>query len=454
MKKPFISIALGLTAMFAVSCSGGSEEGGARMEGRLTVADSVDQSGDYSGIGVTVVREDSAGAITDTLFHQVTDSTGRFAGMAKVPAQNRYPLSITRNQSELARVPLYLSADDTVRVTGDLANLQQTLDIHSREHEALELFQRMNRTIGRVRIYAQAGRISADSLSQEMNKWSGLYWEVYERYPTTIAGKMAATESIRILNTQDPDSMMLRLNQVRADDDLVGLAATYGKDYLAQDQGLDHALAYLDTLQQMTEGSQASMRIRMERIKLLYDSARVETAQNLLTDFQNSYPDNPTARNWSEAIQYDLDYLAPGDTIPEFSFGTNGGTVSRESLLGTPYILEITSLASRTYQQQFDRTVVIHSIYRNYGLQVVTLPLDESQVTIEGFFEERVQPWPVAQAGAYDRQELVNRFNIRGTPTRFLVDRQGRIVRRYVGTEFRDIIQGIQTLINNEGPAS
>lgn len=454
MKKPLLSAALALAAFTAVSCSGGSQQDGARIEGTITVADSVDQSGDYSGIGITVVREDTAGIVTDTLFHQVSDSAGYFGGRARVPAQSRYPLSITRNQRELARVPLYLSAGDTVRVTGDLANLQQTLDIDSREHQALELFQRMNRTIGRVRIFAQAGRISADSLTQEMNKWSDLYWEVYDRHPTTIAGKMAATESIRLLNTQDPDSMMLRLKQVRQEDDLVGLAATYGKDHLAQERGLDYALSYLDTLQQMTQGSEASMRIRMERIKLLYDSARVETAQNLLTDFQSTYSDHPTARNWSEAIQYDLDYLAPGDTIPDFSFGTNGGTVSRESLMGTPYILEITPLANRLYQQQFDRTVVIHSIYRNYGLRFVTLPLDESQVTIDGFFEERVQPWPVANAGAYDRQELVDRFNIRNTPTRFLVDRQGRIVRKYVGTEFRDIIQGIQTLINNEGPAS
>jgi thioredoxin-related protein len=83
-------------------------------------------------------------------------------------------------------------------------------------------------------------------------------------------------------------------------------------------------------------------------------------------------------------------------------------------------------------------------------LEVVTLPLDENQVTVDAFFEERVKPWPVADAKAFDRQELLKKFNIRMIPTRFLIDEDGQIIRKYVGNEFDDVIQGIQKIINKD----
>jgi hypothetical protein len=35
-------------------------------------------------------------------------------------------------------------------------------------------------------------------------------------------------------------------------------------------------------------------------------------------------------------------------------------------------------------------------------------------------------------------------------PTRFLVDENGQIIRKYVGNEFDDVIQGIQKIINKD----
>ena len=108
------------------------------------------------------------------------------------------------------------------------------------------------------------------------------------------------------------------------------------------------------------------------------------------------------------------------------------------------------------YQNQFDRSVVIHSIYKTHGLQFVTIPLDTSQVTVDAFFQERVKPWPVAVAQAFDQEKLLKEFNIQVVPTRFLINREGEIVRKYVGREFDDVIQDIQTITKNKGkePAS
>ena len=446
LKYFFIVLIVGVLSW---GCSGESETKTAHISGSFTVSDSIDTSGDFSGIGFTIIQKDSANVDADTLYHAVTDSNGSFSGMATFQEKRRYPFLVSRNNRNLARGGVILAEDDSVFVTGQLPNIRQTLNIASREHDALETYQRLGKNFQRVMQVARAGQLKGDTLQEELQKWTNLYWDVYEEEEGTFASNFAAREAIKILESFDKPQMMNRIRIVDDQDDLSDLGATFGKRYMAENKGLDSALVYLDSLSQMTESANNSKYIARERIKLLYDSARVEQAQQELTAFKEAYPEDSTS-NWVESMSYDINYLSPGDSIPKFEFSQNGKVISRDSLSGTPYILEVTRLSNQLYQQQFDRTVVIHSIYKNYGLEVVTLPLDENQVTVDAFFEERVKPWPVADAKAFDRQELLKKFNIRMIPTRFLVDENGQIIRKYVGNEFDDVIQGIQKIINKD----
>lgn len=437
-------------------CSSEQETRSAHVSGNFTVSDTIDSSGDFSGIGLTIIQKDSANADADTLYHAVTDTNGSFSGMVTFSEKRRYPFIISRNNRNFARGGIILAENDSVFITGQLPNVSETLNISSREHNAMDTFQRLGKNFRRVMQLARSGQIKGDTLRDELQKWTNLYWDVYEDEKGTFASNFAAREAIKILESFDKPQMMNRIRAVDDHDDLSDLGATFGKRYIANNKGLDSALVYLDSLAKSTESANSSKRIVREEIKLLYDSARVDKAQQKLTAFKDAYPKDSTS-NWVESMSYDLNYLSPGDTIPQFQFSHNGKVISRDTLSGTPYILEITQMSNRLYQEQFDRTVVIHSIYKNYGLQVVTLPLDESQVTVDAFFEERVKPWPVADAQAFDRDQLLEKFNIRMIPTRFLVDENGKIIRKYVGNEFDDVIRGIQKIINkdnNEEPAS
>lgn len=451
-KRLFLVLLIGMVSW---GCSGKAGPQQAHISGNLTVADSIDATHDFSGIGLTIIQRDSANADADTLFHTMTDTSGRFSGKVEFQEKRRYPMIISRNDKNLAQVGVILADGDSLRVTGQLPNLRKTISISSREHNAMAQYERVTNGFQRVMRFARAGKVTGDTLRQELQKWSNLYWEVYQGNEGTIASQMAARDAIRILQGLDNQQMMNRVHEVEGIDALSDLGATYGKQYVASNRGLDATLAYLDSLAGITEAKDKLRRINMEQIKLLYDSARVEAAKEKLADFKKRYPNDESSKQWVESISYDLNYLSPGDSIPNFRFTENGKTISRDSLLGKPYILEITRLSNKLYQNQFDRTVVIQSIYKNYGLQVVTIPLDKSQITIDAFFEERVKPWPVADAQAFDRDSLVKKFNIRFIPTRFLVDRSGKIVRKYVGNEYQDVINGIQTITKQDKePAS
>ncbi|NGP87011.1 TlpA family protein disulfide reductase [Fodinibius halophilus] len=448
-------LGLAFLGLMALACSSESGIKKAHISANFSVADSIQESDDYSGIGVAVVKKDSVNANADTLFYATTDSSGKFSGDVTFEKKRRYPTIISRHDTNLGRVGIILADGDSIRISGTLPTLEESFSISSPEHDAMKSYERLNKNFSRIQKYAQAGLLKGDSLRQEYLKFSDIYWDLYADKKGTFASELAGRRAIQLLQGIDNQKMMARLRAVQSQDRFSDVGATIGKNYIAKTRGLDPALSYLDTLNDITENKNKLMHINMERIKLLYDSARVDVAKKELEAFKEQFSKDLRPQDWIESMNYDLNYLSPGDTIPQFTFMDNGQKISRKSLVGTPYILEITDLSNKLYQSQFDRTVAIHSIYKNFGLQVVTLPLNQSQVTVNAFFEERVKPWPVADAQSFDRQKLLEKFNIRLVPTRFLIDRKGKIIRKYVGSEYQDIINGLRTLIKKEKkPAS
>ncbi|MGM0588809.1 MAG: TlpA family protein disulfide reductase [Bacteroidota bacterium] len=445
-----IWILLPILAWLGVGCSSSPDHLEAPIRGTVTVDSTVDQSQNYEGIGLTIIRKDSSNADADTLFHAITDSTGFFSGLARFQQKGQYPLLVSRNNNQLGRVPIILSHKDTVEIQGSLPEINNSFEIDSYENNAFEVYQRVKKGFSRVALYARAGAIQADSLPGEIKKWSDLYWSVYEDYESTIAGKLAAVDAVRLLETYDSEQLLEKVRILEQDKELVGVAARKGKEAIAETEGLDEAVQYLNELKARDISRDMEMRIDMERIKLLYDSARVDEAQAELAEFQQNYTDMTDAKDWAKYIGYDLEYLAPGDTLPDFTVATlNGDTLSNASFRDQAFILEISSLSNGLYQRQYDRMLAIFQIYKNYGLQMVTIPLDPSPRTIEGFFEERVRLWAFAQAQSMDRDTILDQFNINRTPVRFLVDKNGKIVRKYVGNEIEDIVKGLQKAFDN-----
>src|SRR5690625_5661993 len=79
---------------------------------------------------------------------------------------------------------------------------------------------------------------------------------------------------------------------------------------------------------------------------------------------------------------------------------------------GTPYMVEITRFDNALYQQQYDRTIAIYQIYRNYGLEIITIPVSTSRITMDAFFEERSQFWKVVERSEEHTSELQSRGHL------------------------------------------
>ncbi len=109
-------------------------------------------------------------------------------------------------------------------------------------------------------------------------------------------------------------------------------------------------------------------------------------------------------------------------------------------------MLEITRFDNALYQDQYDRTVAIYQIYRNFDLEIITVPVSVSDVMFSAFFEERNRLWSFVRPNSFDTEALVERLNLNRVPTRFLVDSDGTIIGRYIGTEYDNILDGLQRI--------
>ncbi len=438
-----------LLVAFITNCSNEPELKKAFIDGKITVADSVDNSKDYSGIQLIITYQESVDNPIDTIFNKSSDIKGVLKGKVEFPQKGVYPVFIKRNGNDLATTQFILADNDTLRFTGELPGLDQNFELDSREQRAMNTFNRIDQGFKRVAAYIGAGSIEDSLIYDEVLKWSDLFWEVTQKNRNTIAASLSASESIRLLNIIDKEVMLSKIDEALRNDEMIFAAVNYGFPFISDRDGLESGLRYLDSLSNLTENEEFILGLDQKKIEVLYDSSRIEEAKSALENFEKTYKNKVNAMQWAKNIGYDLAYLAPGFRVPDFSFVTQeGDSVNSTKMIGKPYIIEITPVASRLYQDQYDRTVVLHQIYQNYDLEIFTIPLDRSEITVNAFFEERVRHWDVASFGSFDIQKLIETFNVTDVPTRILVDQNGNIVRKYVTTEFTDVIQGMNSVIN------
>ncbi len=454
----FKSFILFLAAsMLVLSCAREAEEAEVKktayVTGKITVDETLDTSGDYSGIHLLSTIRLDANRI-DTLFHAVTDSAGNFSGPAVMDQDDVYTVVVSRNQNTFGIANLIFADGDTISITGRLPDLNETLEISSGENDVLQSLERVENNFSRIVNFINAGAIPQDSIHIEIEKWSDIYWQLFDENPGSHAAQLAGESAVSILRGWNDSLMVQRKSKLLERYNRVTTGTRHILvEFYAETEGLSRALEFIDELKARTPRPSDHMQLEIERIELLYDSARTSEATRLLENFRETYAGNSTAMDWAESMSYDLEFLAPGSPFPELSFRlTVGDTISTTDLHGKPFLLEITRFDNTLYQQQYDRTVAIYQIYRNFELEIITVPLESSEVMLNAFFEERSKLWNVVQPDSFDADELIELLNLNRVPTRFLVNSDGSIIRRYIGNEYEDVVRGLQRIgtLNND----
>ncbi|MDX1590910.1 MAG: hypothetical protein R3283_03045 [Balneolaceae bacterium] len=440
-----------VTAFILTGCGQNPDDSAYRavIKGSVTVDEELDSSGDNGGIELLITIPSTSQQGPDTLFYAVTDSTGQFNGIAHFDEPSLYRMAVLRNDNLFGFQGLVLADGDTISYSATLPDIGTTSELQSRENDIYRDLERVDRNFNRVARFINAGAVSADSVEIELNKWSDIYWDVYERYPGTYASMIAGNSAVTVAGGWNDSLMVNRANRVLETEGFLRRSSREAMaQFFAESGGIEDVLQFYDRLESLAETEERLMELKIDRIELLYDSAMTMEANRYLEEFRNAYSDNQFAMEWADNKSYDLEFLTPGTPFPDFSFITiSGDSISTMDLQDSPYLMEITRLDNSLYQQQYDRTVAIHQIYSNFGLNIITIPLAANEVTMQAFYEERGVLWNVISPDSFQADSLIERYNVNQVPTRFLVNDQGELVRRYVGNEYDDIVRGLQSII-------
>jgi len=123
----------------------------------------------------------------------------------------------------------------------------------------------------------------------------------------------------------------------------------------------------------------------------------------------------------------------PAPKAPDVAFTTiTGKHVAMQDLRGKVVLVKFWATSCVTCVKQMPDTIANFEQYRDQGFETVAVAMSYDPPNyVLNFTETRKLPFMVALD---TKGELAQAFgNVRLTPTAFLIDKQGRIVKRYLG---------------------
>lgn len=128
----------------------------------------------------------------------------------------------------------------------------------------------------------------------------------------------------------------------------------------------------------------------------------------------------------------------PAPSAPQVTFELlDGKTVSMQDLKGKVVLVKFWATSCVTCVKQMPDTIKAYQTYGPTDYETIAVAMQYDPVNyVETFARSRNLPFPVA----VDRSgEVARAFgDVRLTPTAFLIDKEGRILKRYLGEYDRD----------------
>lgn len=448
--KQLLSIAILLPLMLLTSCAGKAQETGhsAIVKGNITVDESLDDSGDYSGFEVSIVtyRQD----MEQQVYSAVTDVAGYFEGTAEFPEKSEYVLLVSRNENRLASTVVVLADGEEITLDAKFPDFNNNHSISSPENDAYNVYQRLQRQFDRIVLHINSGQVAEQDIDNQFETWTNLFWQVREDYPGTLAASRATASALEILSGWDDEEALRRIEETADDNLLTETALSVGVFANLRLHGADEAIEYLDNLKVRTNNVDQQIQIDITMIELMYDSSRVASAKERVAQFERDYRNQlDQYENWLQSIKYDLDVLAPGLAFPSLELsGLDDAIISNDRLSGSYVMLEVVRFDSRNYQAMYPEMLNLYEQLHADNVEFVTIPAHDSQVTVTAFFSERDRKWLVANAGEYQSKNIPEKLNVGQYPVRFLIDTEGKIIKKYYDVGYENLLADLLELID------
>lgn len=125
------------------------------------------------------------------------------------------------------------------------------------------------------------------------------------------------------------------------------------------------------------------------------------------------------------------DSLAPGTPFPDFQESDLAGNpLSISKFKGKVVLIDFWATWCPPCVMQMPDIQKAYNKFHDQGLEVVGVSLDDEKGKLEQFLKARKIPWPQFFDGKHWQNKLAVKYGINQTPTTFLVDKDGKIIKK------------------------
>ncbi len=449
----FLYLAVGMLLLATTACRKTREDEKpvhGYLSGVITVADSIDASTDYAGFEVLVV--DNTSGDVDTLGIAYTDSTGAFSLDLHAPYRGIFPLLISRNGTMLLTDELAVADGDSGSVRLRFPQRHKLILVRGSVENgawrayrnAKELHTRTLASLLQPDVYDQ------EKISMAIRQTANLMWGLEKPYPGTIGARVAAAESILMLDGWDDALLVERARSLPLDKASLIEVARAARRAQARLAGQEAALALVYGFLGNAKDPELRAGLKSEIILAHMDSLERDAALEAAHKLAREAPSEQWVK-WADRAIYELDNLMPGMPAPGFIAEDVGGLpVTLDSLRGQIVVLEFYAPTNQLFLQDLALRNQLFETVAPLPVKVVSISVHPDPAINEAFLEGRNIPGIHIFAEGGRDGALARLYNVNVLPTRYVIDPAGKIFSKYFGNALvpvqRDILLLLQAM--------
>jgi thiol-disulfide isomerase/thioredoxin len=155
----------------------------------------------------------------------------------------------------------------------------------------------------------------------------------------------------------------------------------------------------------------------------------------ILKNLNQKYPWFKDARDMKAEMEDKIaqaNLLKPGMPVPVVSYPDNNGKMQGfEQYKGKYLLVDFWASWCGPCRQAVPKVKELYAKYKDKGLDVVSISIDDNKKAWEKAMEEEGMPWQ--QWLRPDKNETMKKFLFSGIPTLYIIDKEGKIVGSYIG---------------------
>lgn len=416
------------------------------LEGRFTLSAAVDSVPDYSGFEVLVVSND--GEQVDTLGIALTDSTGAFQLDIEAPDRGLYPLFVSRGGGVLSVDELAVADGDSATVQAEYPLTNRSLRIRSVENAAWAAYRNTKaQHNSRLVELLRNGQYHDETVRRSVAQTTMIFWSMRNTFPHTIGAELASAEAVMMMSDWDDSLAVAWALDISPDNANYAGVTRAARQAQARLAGQAAALQLVRDFQDKATDDDLRAQVQTELILAYVDSSQHDEALAAARSLADTYPSSPWA-DWADRAIYELETLLPGMQAPAFSATTQeGDSIALDSLRGWLVLLEFYMPQDQVFQRELSERIALREAAGDEALTILSISVEPDTLLNEAFLDGRDVPGTHVFAPDGLENELARSYNVNVVPTRYLIDRDGAIVAKYVGSAMTDVRRDILALL-------